>query len=145
MGPVPSARSALTSRARSFLILPGLLVLPLIALFNSGWDLRWGGAYVLAVNSLTYFSYRRDKIQAGEGAWRVSEKRLHLMELLGGWPAAYAAQRLLRHKSSKLSYRIVFWAIVLAWQLASIDALMDWRFSSGLLDSIDLILKSRES
>jgi len=41
---------------------------------------------------------------------------LHLLELLGGWPGAFLAQRRLRHKCSKRRYQFVFWLIVLAYQ-----------------------------
>jgi len=33
--------------------------------------------------------------------------------LLGGWPGALVAQNRLRHKSSKMSFLVVFWATVL--------------------------------
>jgi uncharacterized membrane protein YsdA (DUF1294 family) len=38
---------------------------------------------------------------------------LHLFALVGGWPGALAAQRLLRHKARKLSFQVLFWATVL--------------------------------
>jgi hypothetical protein len=37
---------------------------------------------------------------------------LHLCELLGGWPGAFLAQYSLRHKNRKVSFQVVFWAIV---------------------------------
>jgi uncharacterized membrane protein YsdA (DUF1294 family) len=134
-------RNVFRGSSRPVGILAGLLVLPLTALILSPWDLRWIGAYAITVNALAYLTYLRDKKSAVEGAWRVSETRLHFLELLGGWPAAYMAQNLLRHKSSKLSFRIFFWIIVVAWQLAAIDTLLDWKVSSTIIDSIDLIIK----
>lgn len=53
-----------------------------------------------------------DKRRAEAGTRRISEKILHLWELLGGWPGAFVAQRVLRHKTAKVSYQIVFWLIV---------------------------------
>ncbi|SJM91388.1 Cold-shock protein (fragment) [Crenothrix polyspora] len=44
--------------------------------------------------------------------WRIPEKSLHTLELLGGWPGALLAQRTLRHKNRKPSYQVVFWLIV---------------------------------
>ena len=44
----------------------------------------------------------------------VSDRdRLHLLELLGGWPGALVARHCLRHKTQKGSYRRGFWFIVL--------------------------------
>jgi uncharacterized membrane protein YsdA (DUF1294 family) len=60
-----------------------------------------------------------DKRRATRGHWRISEATLHGIELLGGWPGAWIAQRLFHHKRSKTPFLIVFWAIVgihaLAW------------------------------
>lgn len=61
---------------------------------------------------ITFAQYADDKSRAKEGRWRVSEKRLHLCEFMGGWLGAFIAQRRLRHKSSKVSYQVVFWLIV---------------------------------
>ncbi|WP_024868176.1 DUF1294 domain-containing protein [Pseudoxanthomonas suwonensis] len=55
-----------------------------------------------------------DKHAARHGRWRIPESTLHLLELLGGWPGAAAAQQVLRHKTRKLSYRVGFWLAVLA-------------------------------
>jgi uncharacterized membrane protein YsdA (DUF1294 family) len=62
---------------------------------------------------LTFIVYAWDKSSAKRGRWRTAESSLHLMGLLGGWPGALAAQRLLRHKSSKREFLRVFWATVL--------------------------------
>ena len=62
---------------------------------------------------VTYFAYAIDKSAAQRGRWRTSEGTLHLFALLGGWPGALVAQETLRHKSSKVSFRVVFWATVL--------------------------------
>jgi uncharacterized membrane protein YsdA (DUF1294 family) len=68
---------------------------------------------VVAVMSLvTYVAYGWDKRRAGRGGRRVSEQALHLMALLGGWPGAWIAGRQFRHKSRKLSFRVVYWLTV---------------------------------
>jgi uncharacterized membrane protein YsdA (DUF1294 family) len=61
---------------------------------------------------------------------RIPESRLHLAELLGGWPGAWVAQRLFRHKSAKVRYRVVFWAIVVL-HVAGWLALGWHRFTAG--------------
>ena len=77
---------------------------------------------VPALSLLTFGAYALDKNAAQTGRWRTKESTLHLFALTGGWPGAWAAQRLLRHKSSKRSflaaYRVtvaVHCAAVLAW------------------------------
>src|SRR5262245_26234956 len=68
---------------------------------------------VLVVMSLVCFiAYGLDKRQAANGGRRVSERTLHLLAFLGGWPGALLGQRRFRHKTQKLTFRIVFWLVV---------------------------------
>jgi uncharacterized membrane protein YsdA (DUF1294 family) len=68
---------------------------------------------VVAVMSLVcYLAYRLDKRKAVKGDRRVSERTLHLMAFLGGWPGALLGQRHFRHKTQKVSFRPVFWMVV---------------------------------
>ena len=73
----------------------------------------WLLGAMAALNLLTFLSYALDKSAARRGAWRISEKQLHLLALLGGWPAAWWAQQWLRHKSRKQEFRSLYWATVL--------------------------------
>jgi uncharacterized membrane protein YsdA (DUF1294 family)/cold shock CspA family protein len=122
----------------------GLLVLPAIALHRRAADFRWVGAYVLVLGAVTYWAYALDKRRARDKQWRLSEGRLHLLELLGGWPGAFLAQRRLRHKCSKGGYQVVFWVIVLAYQFVAFDSLMDWRFSHAALTRFERALEDRK-
>lgn len=67
---------------------------------------------LVIVNIVTFYLYLRDKEAAISGEWRVSENQLHGLSLLGGWPGAWFAQQILRHKSSKVSFRFAYWATV---------------------------------
>jgi uncharacterized membrane protein YsdA (DUF1294 family) len=68
-----------------------------------------GYLIVVAVMSLVSFiAYGLDKRQATNGGRRVSERALHLMGFLGGWPGALIGQRQFRHKTRKASFRLVF-------------------------------------
>lgn len=62
---------------------------------------------------ISFITYAIDKSKAKRGAWRIPEKTLHLLALLGGWPGAAIAQQTLRHKSQKKKFRIVFWCCVI--------------------------------
>jgi uncharacterized membrane protein YsdA (DUF1294 family) len=127
----------------SVLVLAGLLALPALALYRQAANLRWIGGGVAVMSALAYWAYARDKRRAREQAWRLPEARLHLLELLGGWPGAWLAQRWLRHKCSKLSYQCVFWIIVLAYQFAAFDSLQDWKFSRAAKDRVEQALSHR--
>ena len=69
--------------------------------------------FYLAASLAAFLVYALDKSAARSGQWRTQESTLHLIGLAGGWPGALAAQRLLRHKSRKQSFQIVFWVTVI--------------------------------
>lgn len=79
-------------------------------------------AYGLA-SGLAFAVYGYDKQQAKAGEWRIPEKVLHAIELLGGWPGALLAQQVFRHKTRKLSYQLWFWLTVAVHQALWIDVL----------------------
>lgn len=64
----------------------------------------------LLLNLITFFLYWQDKFAASKGQWRTPENTLHLFGLLGGWPGAWFAHQILRHKSAKQAFRNVYWA-----------------------------------
>lgn len=67
----------------------------------------------------TFVAYGWDKRRATRpGASRITERTLHTMELLGGWPGAIVGQRYFRHKWRKGSYMFAFWVIVLIHAVA---------------------------
>jgi uncharacterized membrane protein YsdA (DUF1294 family) len=68
---------------------------------------------VLLLSALTYQAYKIDKRAAERGQRRMPENRLHFVSLLGGWPGALVAQNRLRHKSSKLGFKICFYITIL--------------------------------
>ena len=70
-------------------------------------------ALYLVASFIAFFAYAFDKSAALNNRWRTQESTLHLFALLGGWPGALVAQRLLRHKSKKTSFLAVFWSTVI--------------------------------
>lgn len=68
-----------------------------------------------AIFSISAFAvYAIDKSAARHGRWRTPEKTLHMLALIGGWPGALLAQKILRHKSQKSSFQAFFLLTVLA-------------------------------
>ncbi|WP_229800729.1 MULTISPECIES: DUF1294 domain-containing protein [Halomonadaceae] len=72
----------------------------------------FGLALYAAASVVTYATYAWDKRAAIKKRQRVSEKTLHWLALLGGWPGAWCAQQQLRHKTQKTAFRRVFWVTV---------------------------------
>jgi uncharacterized membrane protein YsdA (DUF1294 family) len=128
----------------NLLVTAGLLAVPVIALQRRAADFRWVGAYVLLVSSLAYWAYALDKRRARAKEWRLSEAGLHLLELLGGWPGAFLAQRRLRHKCSKLDHQVIFWLTVLLYQAAAFDSLQNWRLFRAALNKAANISEHRK-
>lgn len=85
----------------------------------------WLPAVVYPTASLlSVFLYWNDKRKARSNAWRTPEKWLHAVEVCGGWPGALVAQQAFRHKTRKLSYQAIFWAIVAVHQVFWLDYLV---------------------
>jgi uncharacterized membrane protein YsdA (DUF1294 family) len=121
--------------APAFISLALLVALPGYALSRlTRWiDWRLLVATPIVFSVITFFVYRNDKRRAEVGEWRIPESTLHLAELIGGWPGAFLAQRQFRHKTSKISFSVVFWAIVLVHQFVAVDSLVGWRFTKDAL------------
>ena len=78
----------------------------------AGLGLPWVGAWVLAINLTTPAFYAWDKHRAVRGRRRVPEAVLLGLAAAGGSPAAIVSMALLRHKTRKLSFRLILAAIV---------------------------------
>lgn len=62
---------------------------------------------------MAFVLYGVDKRRAIKKQPRISERTLHLLSVLGGWPGAHLATRLFHHKTLKFRFRLVFWLTVL--------------------------------
>jgi uncharacterized membrane protein YsdA (DUF1294 family)/cold shock CspA family protein len=88
----------------------------------------WLPLGLILLNLATFYAYWLDKHAARRGAWRTKESTLHTLSLVGGWPGAWWAQQLLRHKSSKQEFRQMYWATVM-FNLAGLGF---WVFGARL-------------
>ncbi|GMV26536.1 MAG: hypothetical protein AMXMBFR58_25670 [Phycisphaerae bacterium] len=85
----------------------------------------WIAGWLAAMSLVTLAVFAWDKRCAVMGRRRVPELTLHLFELLGGWPGAWFAFGLVRHKNRKLSYvavTVVISALHMALLIASARA-----------------------
>ena len=73
--------------------------------------------YLAAVNVVTFTVYGIDKRKARRGVWRIPEKTLFLLPLLGGSVGALLGMKVFRHKTKHWYFVWGIPAILLA-QLA---------------------------
>jgi uncharacterized membrane protein YsdA (DUF1294 family) len=95
-----------------------------------GWGVLTGRLHdavvlvAISLCALTFLVYSFDKNAAQRGQWRTQENTLHLLSALGGWPGAWLAQQMLRHKTRKTTFQVAYWFSVVAhWA-----ALLGWLF-----------------
>jgi uncharacterized membrane protein YsdA (DUF1294 family)/cold shock CspA family protein len=129
------ARSTATRPAVDIPAASGLLAICLTTAYAAvlGWA-RWHGHLAMPVlllapllSVVTFWAYWRDKHAARRGAWRTPESSLHALSLAGGWPGAWLAQQVLRHKSRKAEFRAVYWGtVMLHW-----GALLAWLWHTS--------------
>lgn len=131
--PPPGRSSSGRLDAAIFAELVVLLLLPTIACTHVATriDARILAGVVLAMSAFAFLAIWSDKRRAEAGEQRIPEATLHLLEFLGGWPGAFLAQRTFRHKTSKISYQVTFWVIVLVHQFVALDFLLGWSLIRG--------------
>lgn len=64
------------------------------------------GLYLAAINIITFTVYGWDKRVACREEWRISEKTLFLLTVLGGSLGAALAMKLFHHKTRKIKFLI---------------------------------------
>jgi uncharacterized membrane protein YsdA (DUF1294 family) len=95
------------------------------------------GAVYLVMSLLCYWVYDIDQQRAVLRQRRIPESVLHLIELLGGWPGGFIAQRVLHHKSRKVTYQLVFWCIAGLHAAAWTDLLgFNGKWTKALLEAV---------
>lgn len=74
--------------------------------------------HIAVFSLLTFMVYKFDKENAKTGGWRTPENILHVLSLFGGWPGAFLAQHILRHKNKKIVFQLIFIITAIASSLA---------------------------
>ena len=80
--------------------------------------------YLAAVNIVTFAVFGRDKIKARWGGWRVPEKTLLLLAVLGGSVGAWIGMKVFRHKIRKGRFKAGILAIL---TLQCAGAVLLWK------------------
>ena len=75
--------------------------------------MRWLLPFIAALSLLTFALYYFDKRAAIRSARRTPETTLHILSAFGGWPGAFLAQRIFRHKTGKTGFQLMFWLTVI--------------------------------
>ena len=83
--------------------------------------------YLVAVNVIELSLFAWDKLQAKQKGWRVSERQLLLVALLGGTPAAFLASSLFHHKLHKAAFMKPL-RVTAAFQVVSVLLLLHAKF-----------------
>ena len=73
--------------------------------------------YLAVINAVTFLVYGIDKLRAKRGAWRVSEKTLFVLPILGGSVGAIAGMRVFHHKTKHWYFKYGL-PLILLLQLA---------------------------
>ena len=73
------------------------------------------GIWLLLTGVIGFFAMGIDKSRAINGEWRISEKMLFTMALVGGFWGVVLAGELFHHKSSKWSFLVVSYGITALW------------------------------
>ncbi len=125
--PIPSSRSAI-DRSTSPFTLQEIVLLSILPVVGSiHFFAKTGNPLPLmlypVMSVITYALYADDKSRAKRESWRIPEQRLHLCEFAGGWLGGFVAQRRLHHKSTKKSYQLEFWMIVIIHQIGCLSYL----------------------
>lgn len=77
--------------------------------------------YLLVVNVITFLMMGFDKHEAKKGNWRVSEKNLFTLVVLGGSIGGILGMFTFRHKTKKWYFRFGFPIILILQILVVID------------------------
>ena len=69
--------------------------------------------YFIVINLLGFLMMYLDKKKAIKGKWRISEKSLFIVTLLGGGIGTNIGMKLFRHKTKKMKFSIGFPTILI--------------------------------
>ena len=83
-------------------------------------------SYYICVNIIAFILYGLDKKYAREGRWRIPEKTLLGIAMIGGAAGAWIGMQTFRHKTKHMSFRMLvpLFAVVHVWIIIRYTNLM---------------------
>ena len=94
-------------------------------------SMEWVAAWLIAAGLLAMVLTVADKRRSKKGAWRVPERTLWLVAVLGGGAAMYLVMRLVRHKTR---HRRFMWGLPAL--LVAQAGLVLWLMHRGVLNFV---------
>ena len=82
--------------------------------------------YLIAVNVAAWIMYGLDKWKARSGKWRISERNLLIVALIGGSVGALAGMLMFRHKTKKPKF-VVGIPVMLVVHCVIVAAAFSWH------------------
>lgn len=73
------------------------------------------GLYLLSVNFLAFLLYGADKYKAIHNEWRIPERILLLLAVIGGAFGALFAMQFFRHKTKKMKFKLGIPLLCFLW------------------------------
>ncbi len=71
--------------------------------------------YLIAINAVAFIAYGIDKLKAKFRAWRIPEKTLWLLGLLGGAAGGLLGMQVFRHKTRHALFYIINILALIVW------------------------------
>ena len=82
--------------------------------------------YLIAVNVAAWIMYGLDKWKARSGKWRISERNLLIVALIGGSVGALAGMLMFRHKTKKPKF-VIGIPVMLVVHCVIVAAAFSWH------------------
>ncbi len=89
--------------------------------------MRYWAIYLLAINAISFITFGLDKTLAKLGAWRISERTLFMLAIIGGSIGAILGMKVFRHKTLKNSFKMGLPFIFFA-QVILVAGLFFWYY-----------------
>lgn len=85
--------------------------------------------YLAIINLITFITYGVDKNKAKKGAWRIPEKTLIMLAVIGGSIGAYVGMQVFRHKTK---HALFFIGVPLIFVIQVVVVIYYWMTYIGV-------------